>query len=184
MTDKVYLALGDSMSIDLYTGVEGGGAAAQFFRSLGDGWRLADYTRDGCVIAAVPRGHRGDLITLTIGGNDLLFHQQRWLTKGLGEFNAAHLALLRGLRARSPEARFIVGNVYAPEGLDRQRLAVLDEANQAIAANAASVGARLVDLRSAFRGHEAAYLCALVEPTLAGATAIAALFREAWASPR
>ena len=28
---RLYLALGDSMSIDLYTGVRGGGAVSQFY---------------------------------------------------------------------------------------------------------------------------------------------------------
>jgi len=31
MERRTYLALGDSMSIDLYTGVEGGGAVRQFY---------------------------------------------------------------------------------------------------------------------------------------------------------
>ena len=42
MTDdlRTYLALGDSMSIDLYTGVKGGGAVSQFHRWLGTTWTL------------------------------------------------------------------------------------------------------------------------------------------------
>jgi hypothetical protein len=41
----VYLALGDSISIDDYTGVRGGGAASQFARKLEV--KLVDLTRDG-----------------------------------------------------------------------------------------------------------------------------------------
>jgi hypothetical protein len=41
----VYLALGDSISIDDYTGVRGGGAASQLARKLG--LELIDLTRDG-----------------------------------------------------------------------------------------------------------------------------------------
>lgn len=37
IVSRVYLALGHSMSIDDYTGVAGGGAVSQFFRTLGDG---------------------------------------------------------------------------------------------------------------------------------------------------
>jgi hypothetical protein len=40
-----YLALGDSISIDDYTGVRGGGAASQLSRKLG--LKLVDLTRDG-----------------------------------------------------------------------------------------------------------------------------------------
>ena len=41
----IYLALGDSISIDDYTGVRGGGAASQLARKLG--LDLVDLTRDG-----------------------------------------------------------------------------------------------------------------------------------------
>ena len=56
---KIYLALGDSMSIDTYTGVPGGGAVAQLYRRLqarqdGLPWRLCDETYDGCTIAGIP----------------------------------------------------------------------------------------------------------------------------------
>ena len=40
-----YLALGDSISIDDYTGVRGGGAPSQLARKLG--LDLVDLTRDG-----------------------------------------------------------------------------------------------------------------------------------------
>ena len=80
---QVFLALGDSMSIDFYTDVIGGGAVAQFHRSLGPGWTLDDQSCDGCVIAGVPRDRTADLITLTIGGNNLLVQQGKWLSEGL-----------------------------------------------------------------------------------------------------
>src|SRR5262245_11180809 len=95
--EKTYLALGDSMSIDFYTGVEGGGAVSQFFRSLGPGWRLNDRTVDGCQMADVPRDGRGELVTLTIGGNDLLWRREQILREGLGEFTAEHAELLAEL---------------------------------------------------------------------------------------
>jgi hypothetical protein len=41
----IYLALGDSISIDDYTGVRGGGAASQLARKLG--LELVDLTLDG-----------------------------------------------------------------------------------------------------------------------------------------
>jgi len=55
----------------------------------------------------------------------------------------------------------------------------LDDANNAIAANAQSVDAQLADIRENFRGHEQAYLCYDIEPSLKGATVIAGLFKEA-----
>src|SRR5919204_2524462 len=71
----VYLALGDSISIDDYTGVRGGGAPSQLARKLGVD--LVDLTLDGNTtqgvlvdLAAAPAA--ADLVTLTAGGNDLL----------------------------------------------------------------------------------------------------------------
>ncbi len=71
----VYLAVGDSMSIDDYTGVDGGGAASQLARKLRI--ELVDLTVDGNttqgVLADLARAPAGaDVVTLTAGGNDLL----------------------------------------------------------------------------------------------------------------
>jgi lysophospholipase L1-like esterase len=71
----VYLALGDSISIDDYTGVAGGGAPAQLALSLDAD--LVDLTRDGNttdgVLADLARAPDAvDIVTLTAGGNDLL----------------------------------------------------------------------------------------------------------------
>jgi len=71
----VYLALGDSISIDDYTGVHGGGAPSQLARKLG--LELIDLTRDGNTtdgvladLAAAPAA--AEVVTITAGGNDLL----------------------------------------------------------------------------------------------------------------
>ena len=179
--NKVFLALGDSMSIDFYTDIIGGGAVAQFYRSLGAGWTLDNHTQDGRVIERVPRDKTGDLVTLTIGGNNLLMQQGKWLREGLGEFATAHFDLLSTIRKRNPDAVFIVGNVYAPQfGLDVRRQVLLYEANEIIRRSTEEVGARLADVRERFRGHEEELLCQLIEPNLKGATAIAELFHEAW----
>ena len=71
---RVYLALGDSISIDDYTGVRGGGAPSQLARKLGVA--LVDLTRDGNttqgVLADLARAPAAaDVVTLT-AGNDLL----------------------------------------------------------------------------------------------------------------
>ena len=176
---RVYLALGDSMSIDDYTGVDGGGAVSQFFRSLGEGWTLGDRTFDGCCMAGVPTDARGDLITLTIGGNDLLSDVERYLAEGVESFAAEHLTLLQAIRRANPAACFLVGNIYAPQSpLSPDWLAGLEDANAAIARNVAEVDARLIDIRETFRGREQELLCLEIEPNLAGATAIAELFRQ------
>jgi lysophospholipase L1-like esterase len=76
-----YLALGDSLPIDKYTGEAGGGAASQLARHLGRDGEFVDLMRDGQVTNAVLRdlarlrrtgSLAPDLVTLTIGGNDFL----------------------------------------------------------------------------------------------------------------
>jgi len=179
-THRRYLALGDSMSIDDYTGVDGGGAVNQFFRMLGPSWTLDDRTFDGCCMPGVPTDARGDLITLTVGGNDLLRNVEQYLGEGVESFAAEHLALLRAIRAHNPASCFLVGNIYGPQSpLPPEWLAGLDDANAAVARNAADVDARLIDIRETFRGREQELLVLEIEPNLDGATAIAGLFREA-----
>src|SRR5262245_33306301 len=170
---NTYLALGDSMSIDAYTGVTGGGAVNQFFRQLGKSWSLDDRTLDGCEMAGVPRDACGDLITLTIGGNDLIVNKDEYLSVGLARFANQHLELLSQLRDHNPESIIIVGDVYAPAGsLTPAEKLGLAAANAAIHENCKRIRATLAPIHDTFRGHEADYLCMGIEPTLAGATAI------------
>jgi lysophospholipase L1-like esterase len=179
--NRTYLALGDSMSIDDYTGLSGGGAVSQFYQALGEGWRLDDRTSDGCRMSGVPRDGRGDLITLTIGGNDLLGKRDLYLHAGLESFAADHLSLLRAIRRENPDAVVIVGDVYRPAyPLSEVESAALAAANDVIRDNVAAAGARLAPIHQTFRGHEATYLCHEIEPNLAGAKAIAGLFAIAY----
>ena len=176
-----YLALGDSMSIDEYTGVSGGGAAHQFWTYLGAGWTLDDRTLDGCRLPHVPTDGRGDVITLTIGGNDLLWNREEYLARGLAAFAREHEQLLRSMRAANPQAALIVGDIYHPDAvLSAREEEALAVANRMIHANCLLVGARLAAINAAFRGHEEEYLCYQIEPTLAGAKVIADLFRTAY----
>lgn len=179
---NVYLALGDSMSIDEYTGVAGGGAVAQLHRRLQGQWRLIDESFDGCTMKGVPVEHAGDLITLTVGGNDLLLNQDHYLAGGIDDFRAEHRQLLEAIRQRNPNAVFIVGNIYAPQSpLSPEQTAGLLAANDIIAENVEAVGATLADIHTAFHGHEDEYLCFDIEPALAGAEVIAGLFFAAFA---
>ena len=176
---RTYLALGDSMSIDAYTGVVDGGAVKQFYRTLGEEWTLDDRTYDGCQMAGVTTNGRGDLITLTIGGNDLLWNREVYVAEGIADFVREHLDLLEAIRTANPESTLIVGDIYEPEGgLSRAEYDGLAEANAAIAENCHTVGARLAPIHEAFLGNQSEYLCLGIEPTFKGAEAIAGLFRS------
>src|SRR5881227_4230849 len=109
----IYLALGDSISIDNYTGVPGGGAASQLARKLGVD--LVDLTRDGNttqgVLADLARAPASaDVVTLTAGGNDLLG----------GESPRAILRRLHQIAERIEPlgARVIVNTIYDPSDGD------------------------------------------------------------------
>lgn len=122
-----------------------------------------------------------DLITLTIGGNDLLLNQDRYLGMGLSSFAEDHLSLLRLIRHRNPDAIFIVGNVYAPQFmLSDEQEETLNAANLIIGRNVSAVDAQLADIHAAFRNHESEYVCFEIEPNLKGASVIAELFEKAF----
>lgn len=183
----VYLAVGDSMSIDDYTDVDGGGAASQLARKLRI--ELVDLTVDGntthCVLADLARAPAGaDVVTLTAGGNDLLG----------GDLPRAILRRLHQIAQRIEPlgARVIVNTIYDPSDGDdivgrrelglsrlamielRQRLNAL---NRGIAELAAEHDFLLADIERLFHGHGVAsddtWYVQVIEPNLAGATAIA-----------
>jgi GDSL-like Lipase/Acylhydrolase family len=113
MPKGIYLALGDSISIDDYTGVRGGGAASQFALKLD--LELVDLTRDGNTTQGVLADLAGapasaDVVTLTAGGNDLLG----------GDSPRAILRRLRQIadRLQPLGARVIVNTVYDPSDGD------------------------------------------------------------------
>ena len=183
----VYLAVGDSMSIDDYTDVDGGGAASQLARKLRI--ELVDLTVDGNtthgVLADLARAPVGaDVVTLTAGGNDLLG----------GDLPRAILRRLHQIAQRIEPlgARVIVNTIYDPSDGDdivgrrelglsrlamielRQRLNAL---NRGIAELAAEHDFLLADIERLLHGHGIAsddtWYVQVIEPNLAGATAIA-----------
>jgi lysophospholipase L1-like esterase len=193
----VYLALGDSISIDDYTGVRGGGAASQLGRKLG--FELFDLTRDGNttrgVLADLARAPAAaDVVTLTAGGNDLLggdsprsilrrFHQIARRIQPIG-------------------ARVVVNTIYDPSDGDnavgRRALGLswlatvelrrrLNAVNDGIAKLARARGFLLADLEQLFHGHGVAssdpWFVNVIEPNLGGATAIAEHWYELLTSP-
>lgn len=190
LTTKTYLALGDSMSIDFYTGQAGGGAVNQLYKRLcghnGIAWRLDDRTADGQVMAGVDyrgpdSGEAVDLITMTIGGNDLLQNMDADPARFLPEFARDYARLTREIREAHPHAIVVVGNIYRPASdlfLGTGLEAALNEANRIIGLWVHQRGFRLADIHRAFAGHEDEYLCYSIEPSLKGATVIADLFER------
>ena len=183
----VYLALGDSISIDDYTGVPGGGAPSQLARRLRA--ELVDLTRDGNttsgVLADLARApEAAELVTVTAGGDDLLGGDlPRSILRRLHEI-ADCLELLG--------ARVIVNTIYDPSDGDDEvgrrelglsRLAAwelrrrLKALNGGIVELASSRGFLLADLERLFHGHGVAshesWFVHVIEPNHAGGTAIA-----------
>jgi lysophospholipase L1-like esterase len=188
----VYVALGDSISIDYYTGVRDGGAASQLASKLH--LDLVDLTRDGNTsqgvlgdLAAAPAA--ADIVTLTAGGNDLLGgNLPRAILRRLHEI---------GRRLEPLGARVIVNTIYDPSDGDNtlgrrelglSRLATielrrrLNAVNRGIAKLAHERAFLLADLERLFHGHGVAsqepWFVNVIEPNLAGATAIAEHWHE------
>ena len=182
-----YLALGDSISIDDYTGVPGGGAPSQLARKLG--LELVDLTRDGNtthgVLADLARAPAAaDVVTLTAGGNDLLAGDlPRAIVRRLHEI-ADRLEPLGG--------RVLVNTIYDPSDGDNDvgrrelglsRLAAVElrrrltAVNRGIAELAVEHRFVVADLEALFHGHGIAsnepWFVNVIEPNLAGATATA-----------
>ena len=184
---RVYLALGDSISIDDYTGVRGGGAPSQLARKLGVD--LVDLTRDGNTTHGVLADLAGapaaaDIVTLTAGGNDLLG----------GDLPRAILRRLHQIaqRIEALGSRVVVNTIYDPSDGDNDvgrrelglsRLATielrrrLNAVNRGITKLVGEHGFLLADLERLFHGHGVAsteaWFVNVIEPNLAGATAIA-----------
>ena len=188
----VYLALGDSISIDDYTGVRGGGAASQLARRLGI--ELVDLTRDGNtthgVLADLARAPAAaDVVTLTAGGNDLLGSEvPRAILRRLQQI-AKRIQLLG--------ARVVINTIYDPSdgdnALGRRELGLtrlatielrrrLNAVNRGIKRLADEHGLLLADLERLFHGHGVAssepWFVEVIEPNLGGASAIAEYWYE------
>jgi lysophospholipase L1-like esterase len=192
MTDSTthYVALGDSISIDDYSGGPGRGGASLLFANRDDDfpeWRGRDLrtadphatfsllATDGATISTLldrqlPRLSalaRPTLVTLTIGGNDLL---------GAYGDTAAARVVIDGVEAAvsravngindllAPSGQVVVGTVYDPsDGTgDAHRLglpswpdavAMIEELNERLRAVATREGCALAEIAERFRGH-------------------------------
>jgi len=205
-----YYALGDSVSIDAYAGGPGLGAASLLADDLGI--ELQMLAADGATTDDVLRVQVGQvtgnpaLITLTMGGNDLL--------TSLVETPDAEAAgrVITGiadnyetilLRLTATGARVVLSTVYDPTdgtgdlswaGLPHIAggVELLEGLNSTIRAAAARHGAALADLHAVFLGHGAKagdiaqaeprpanhdlWFCGHIEPNYWGAEAI----RDSW----
>ena len=230
-----YVALGDSISIDDYSGGPGRGGASLLFDNRDDDfpeWRGRDLrtaepaTRfallatDGATTrtllgAQLPRLHalpvRPTLVTLTIGGNDLLaaYGDTPGAREVIGRVRAAVDRTLPEITAvLASSGRLVVGTVYDPsDGTgDAARLglppwpdavAVIAELNDALRDVAVRHGAAVAEIAAEFSGHglragdptqrsarpanRELWFCSLIEPNAWGGSGVRAAF---WAALR
>lgn len=223
-----YVALGDSISIDDYAGGPGRGGASLLARNRADdfpawhGHDLADLpfhilATDGATSQTLldhqlPRfersGVRPSVVTVTIGGNDVL----GWYGDTAGAVRAADAAVARAgealdrIRRLVPDARIVVGTVYDPSdgtadaasvGLPPwpEVVGVLGHLNAALRQLSDQQGAAVAEIHEKFLGHGLAtgnpgqhdarptdrnlWYCDVIEPNAWGASAVREAFWEA-----
>ena len=235
MGPSVYVALGDSISIDEYAGGPGRGGASLLARNRDDdfpewagrdlataapGTRFELLATDGAtsatlmqaqlpeVVRLAAAGAVPTLVTLTVGGNDVL--------REYGDTAAARAAGRRAvdrvvealgtLRSLADEATLVVGTVYDPSdgtgdatavGLPPwpEVPAVIEELNAGLVRAARENGARVADVHARFLGHglragnpaqwearpaaRELWYCRVIEPNAWGAGGVRAAF---WAA--
>lgn len=195
-----YLALGDSISIDDYTDVEGGGAVNQFARLI-HAVDVQDFTQDGRttdgVLADLERITLApNVVTLTIGGNDFLQAVFRHAPPsgnlapdywpGIAQPILANLSRITVHLAQF-HCPVILNTIYDPTGGDDTLFAQIgvppparqafDALNGGMKMLAQTPNFLLSDLETLFHGHglqsREAWFVMNIEPNYAGATAIA-----------
>ena len=218
----VYVALGDSISIDDYAGGPGRGGASLLFRNRDDdfpdwrgrdlvhlhaGARFALLATDGATTRTLtdvqlPRLSRlrlrPSLVSLTVGGNDLLsaYGDSAAAREVIAHVRTAVAEALGQVADLAPGGQVVVGTVYDPsDGTgDAERLglppwpdavAVIAELNDALRQVAHGAGASVAEIAQHFAGHgllagDAArpdprpaerdlWLCSVIEPNAWGA---------------
>ena len=225
-----YVALGDSISIDEYAGGRGRGGASLLFRnrdedfpdwvgrdlvSLGPGARFDLLATDGATTRtladvqlpelAALHAHP-DLVTLTVGGNDLLsaYGDTPTARRVIAHVRTEVARALDQLsRLLAPGGQVVLGTVYDPSDgtADAARLglppwpdavAVIAELNDALRAVAREGGAAVAEIAQRFRGHgllagdvtggdprpsdRDLWLCSVIEPNAWGAGGVREAF--------
>lgn len=242
-----YIALGDSMSIDLYPALDAGaidvavalewdnragdvaplGAASLFYKNVDDRHpefegrdlvsryddiTFANFAEDGATIGdvfgaqilEVAESDEPTLITLTIGGNDLLSafetrHDAKVLAAVVRDVADAYEFLIESLERSRPNAALILTTVYDPsddtrkvpglfEGAGKLPLEFLHDLNARIKRLAGQARRAVVaDAYTHFQGHGASAPEAdrwywkrnLIEPNAQGASEIRRLWLDA-----
>jgi lysophospholipase L1-like esterase len=178
LTVNLYLALGDSISIDEYplreTGIPNIGAASLFARALRErfpGIAVDDLTADGATTDDVlrwqlPRVRATTdpaIVTITAGGNDLLVNLRATrppvrLVEGILD---RLTRILDETQKLLPNATILLGTIYDPsdgtnelygEKLEREAK-WLARVNDGIRALASREGVVLADIHERFLGH-------------------------------
>lgn len=187
-----YIALGDSISIDEYAGGPGRGGASLLARNLDNDfpqWRGRDLSAtdrrlryhllavDGgttrtLLESQLPRlessGVRPDVVTLTVGGNDLLgaygdTGRARQIVRSVCVRVGQTLGRLKRLM-RTPDDPVVVGTVYDPSDGSGEAhrvglppwpdvVDVLADLNAGLRAAAEDNGARIAEIHDRFLGH-------------------------------
>jgi lysophospholipase L1-like esterase len=168
----LYLALGDSMSIDDHPG-PGLGAASRLHRDRLGGMRLRNLARDCSTVDTVlfrqlPQlDERPELVTITMGGNDLLGAYGDDVAAADAVLHVADTAaaVLRRLRELAGAVPIVLSTVYDPSDATAWAsgdlpcwpagLGLLHDLNAVLAEVAEDHGAVLADVHGAFRGHGA-----------------------------
>ena len=230
--DGTYVALGDSISIDDYAGGAGRGGASLLAVNRDDdfpSWRGHDLSRsrfhllatDGATSRTlleqqIPRlersGVRPSVVTLTIGGNDVL----GWYGDTAAAVRAADTAVARAdealdrlRRLAGPSARMMLGTVYDPSDgtADAGRVGlppwpevveVITHLNTHLRRLAGQHDVAVADIHATFLGHGLAagnpaqsharpanrnlWYCNVIEPNAWGASAVREAFWEALGS--
>jgi lysophospholipase L1-like esterase len=222
-----YLALGDSMSIDYYAGGAGRGAASLLHRNRDDDfpdWAGRDLTtagvgvqllaRDGATTADVLYRQlpliesAPDLVTVTMGGNDLLsaYGDDGAAGAAIEDVVATGETILRRLRAIVGTGRIVLTTVYDPsDGTGEVASAglppwpagttMIRKLNAALADLAERHGAIVADVHGRFLGHgvdagdpaqpaarpadRKLWYCGVIEPNAWGAHEIRATWWQA-----
>jgi lysophospholipase L1-like esterase len=241
-----YIALGDSMSIDLYPALDAGetdvavalerrsdagaiaplGAASLLARNDDERWPeftgrdlltlcpgisaevlATDAATIGDVfdaqLSALREGDEEAIVTLTVGGNDLLSAfaakpRGTLMERIVRDIGGAYDALLDAIDDRLPRARIVLTTVYDPSDLSGVIPGVLEEAGQLPLRHLDSLNAHirtcahsrdnalLADVHAHFLGHGVSvepdqrwyWKRSLVEPSALGASEI----RRVWAN--
>jgi len=225
--------MGDSMSIDDYAGGDGCGAASLLYRNRDEDfpeWRGRDLTQTRPGIVAIPLardgatseaalhvqmpqildlGLRPSVVTLTLGGNDLLqsYGDDGAVREALQRFRNNADAVLAELRSLcGVELPILLSTIYDPsDGTgDTNAMGIapwptalswIRSFNETIRQLASAHGATLVDTYAAFQGHglkvgapsqsearpenRELYYCGVVEPNAWGASALRGLWWDA-----